>query len=87
MLFTLPPHERGTLMPASYAEPWPGKKTKMKNKEEKLIAYCGLYCDECFAHRGIIADLARDLRKELRRTRFDIMAGALSEVPFLIQYP
>jgi len=57
-------------------------KMKMKNKEEKLIAYCGLYCGECFVHKGIIADLARDLRKELRQTRFDIMATALSEVPF-----
>ena len=59
----------------------------MKDKDEKLIGYCGLYCGDCFAHKGIIADLARDLRKELRRTRFDIMAAALSEVPFLIQYP
>ena len=53
-----------------------------KKNSENLIAYCGLYCGECFAHKGTIADLARDLRKELRQTRFDIMADAMSEISF-----
>ncbi len=26
------------------------------------VAYCGLHCEECFGHKGKIADLARDLR-------------------------
>lgn len=30
--------------------------------EERLIAYCGLFCGGCFSHTGKIADLARDLR-------------------------
>jgi len=30
-----------------------------------LIAYCGLYCGDCFGHKGEIADLARNLRKKL----------------------
>jgi len=37
----------------------------------KMIAYCGLYCDECPNHTGRIADLARDLRKELRTFSFE----------------
>ena len=49
---------------------------------KNLVAYCGLYCGECFAHEGIIADMARDIRKELRQARFDITAKALSEVSY-----
>jgi hypothetical protein len=33
------------------------------------VAYCGLYCAECPNFTGIIADQARDLRKELRTYR------------------
>jgi hypothetical protein len=51
-------------------------------RSKNLIAYCGLYCGECFAHQGIVADLARDLRKELRQTRFDKTAEALSDMSF-----
>ena len=32
---------------------------------ERLIAYCGLYCGDCPGYKGTIANLARDLRKEL----------------------
>jgi len=46
------------------------------------IAYCGLYCEECFGHTGQIADLARDLRAELRKARFDRIAGALANESF-----
>ena len=54
------------------------------NKDKNLdgIGYCGLYCGSCFIHEGKIADLARDLRKELREARFDKSAEALSEVAF-----
>ena len=31
--------------------------------DRNIIAYCGLHCGDCFAHKGKIADLARDLRK------------------------
>jgi len=51
------------------------------NKTE-MIAYCGLYCGECPNHTGKIADLARDLRKELRSVRFDKTAESLSELSF-----
>lgn len=50
------------------------------------VAYCGLYCAECPNHTGIIANLARDLRKELRTYRFDKTAELLSKYPFFKQY-
>ena len=53
----------------------------MTNKTD-MIAYCGLYCGECPNHTGKIADLARDLRKELRSVRFDKTAESLSELSF-----
>ena len=46
------------------------------------IAYCGLYCSECPNRKGIIADLARDLRKALRTYRFDKTAELLSSFSF-----
>lgn len=50
------------------------------------VAYCGLYCGECPNHTGVIADLARDLRKELRNYKFDKTAELLSEYPFFKVY-
>ncbi len=37
--------------------------------DTRLIAYCGLYCGDCFFYKGEIADLARDLRKKLREAK------------------
>ncbi len=54
---------------------------KMK-KEKELVAYCGLYCGDCFSYQGKVADLARDLRKELRQTRFDLTAEFLSGISY-----
>ena len=51
-------------------------------KDENLIAYCGIYCGDCFAYKGKIADLARDLRKELRQEKFAKTAESLSNEPF-----
>ena len=47
-----------------------------------LIAYCGLYCGDCVSYKGKVADLARDLRKELRAAKFDRTAEVLAAVPF-----
>lgn len=44
-----------------------------------LIAYCGLYCGDCFNYKGEIADLSRDLRKKLREAKFDVMSQELSK--------
>jgi len=49
----------------------------MDEKDEKLIAYCGLYCGDCSSHKEKIADLARDLRKELRQAKFDKLAEGI----------
>ncbi|MHC1577041.1 MAG: DUF3795 domain-containing protein [Methanosarcinaceae archaeon] len=45
--------------------------------DNDLIAYCGIYCGDCFSYKGTVADLARDLRKELRQARFDLVAEAI----------
>jgi len=57
---------------------------EMSNNEEdkNLIAYGGLYCGDCFAYKGKVADLARDLRKELRQSKFDKTAESLSAISF-----
>lgn len=49
----------------------------MNKKKKELIAYCGLYCGDCFGYKGKIADLARDLRKELRQEKFDIIVKGI----------
>jgi len=54
--------------------------------EEDLVTYCGLYCGDCFGYQGKIADLARDLRKELRLAKFDKTAELLSTIPFFATF-
>jgi hypothetical protein len=46
-------------------------------EDKNLIAYCGLYCGDCFSYKGKVADLARDLRKELRQAKFDKIAEGI----------
>ena len=43
------------------------------------MGYCGLGCNECFNHKGEIADLARDLRKKLRYEHFAEVSVGLSK--------
>lgn len=50
--------------------------------DSDLIAYCGLYCGDCHGFKGKIPDLARDLRKELRESRYDKFAEFLSQYKF-----
>ena len=54
----------------------------MSKEDRNLIAYCGLYCGDCFGHKGKVADLARDLRKELRQSRFEKTAEFMSTFSF-----
>lgn len=54
----------------------------MVEENKNLLAYCGLYCGDCFAYKGKIADLARDLRKELRDVKFDKTAESLASLSF-----
>lgn len=49
----------------------------MTKNSKNLIAYCGLYCGDCFSFKGTIADLSRDLRKELRREKFEIIVKGI----------
>lgn len=49
---------------------------------EELIAYCGLYCGDCHGHQQKIPDLARDLRKELRKSKYKKFADAISTNSF-----
>ncbi|KYK34543.1 MAG: hypothetical protein AYK22_05295 [Thermoplasmatales archaeon SG8-52-3] len=53
-----------------------------RKKDEKLIAYCGIYCGDCHGFTGMVPDLARDLRKELRQIHYDKFAAFISTYPF-----
>jgi len=55
-------------------------------EEKDLVTYCGLYCGDCFGYQGKIADLARDLRKELRQAKFNKTAELLSAIPFFATF-
>lgn len=59
-------------------------------RRRDLVAYCGLYCDDCFAREGKVAELATDLKSELKSVCFERFVGVVSEVPFfkaLKKYP
>jgi hypothetical protein len=45
--------------------------------DERLLAYCGLYCGDCAGYSGEIADSAADLAQILERYRFHRTAGHL----------
>ena len=58
----------------------PGGRRELETVSENdgsLVAYCGLDCEECFSYKGKIADMARDLRKELRQEKFDKVAEGI----------
>ena len=59
-----------------------GGNGSIRGEKEKLIAYCGLYCGDCSGYKGTIANLARELRQELKRERFGDLAKALAKIPF-----
>ena len=54
----------------------------MEQNNLDVVTFCGLCCLDCHGHTGKIADLARDLRKELRTAKYDIFAKTLSAYPF-----
>ena len=54
----------------------------MADQDEKMIAYCGLCCQDCHGFQQKIPDLARDLRKELRSSKYQKFADFLSTTPF-----
>jgi len=50
--------------------------------EDALVTYCGLCCLDCHGYSQKIPDLARDLRKELRKAHYEKFAATLSTMPF-----
>lgn len=54
----------------------------MEQNNLDVIACCGLCCLDCHGYTGKIADLARDLRKELRAAKYDKFAESISASPF-----
>ena len=50
--------------------------------DSRVVAYCGLCCLDCHGYTGKIADLARDLRKELRAHKYDKFAHVIAEEGF-----
>jgi hypothetical protein len=50
--------------------------------DASLVAYCGLYCGDCHGFNGRIPDLARDLRKELRKHRYEKFAEFIAQYSF-----
>jgi hypothetical protein len=55
-------------------------------QQTDLISYCGLYCGDCTGYTQTVANLAKDLRAELRRHRFAKMAPTLSKVPMFKEF-
>ena len=56
------------------------------NQDKDLVAYCGLYCGDCYQYKGKVADLARDLRKEMRQAKFDKRAEKMSAVAYFANF-
>ena len=52
-----------------------------KNENSEYVSYCGLFCPDCPLYAGKVSDLARDLRKELRRVQYDKFAKYISKFP------
>lgn len=48
-------------------------------KEIELTGYCGLYCGDCIRYKGRFADLAGDLRNELKQIEFEKYAKVKSK--------
>jgi hypothetical protein len=46
-----------------------------------LIGYCGLYCGTCPGYTQIPANLAKELRTELKKGKFDKVADFLAKMP------
>jgi hypothetical protein len=49
--------------------------------DSDLVSYCGLFCPDCPLFKGKVSDIAKDLRKELRRVEYDAFAKYISNFP------
>jgi hypothetical protein len=50
-------------------------------KKTEMISYCGMYCGTCPAYTQSLANMAKDLQKELRRSKCDKAAPGLAKIP------
>ncbi len=50
-------------------------------KKTDLISYCGMYCGACPAYTQSLATMAKDLQKELHRSKCDKAAQSLAKIP------
>ena len=50
-------------------------------EKTEFVSYCGLFCPDCPLFSGKVSDLAKDLRKELRRVQYDKFAKYISKFP------
>jgi hypothetical protein len=51
-------------------------------KDTGLIAYCGLCCADCQGYKGTIPGLAKNLRKELKKAKYETFASEIAKLPF-----
>lgn len=50
-------------------------------KKTELLGRCGLYCYECPSYTQKVANLATDLRKQLRKDKFDKYFDMMAKMP------
>lgn len=58
-----------------------GQHENKNNEKSEQVSYCGLFCPDCPLYAGKVSDLAKDLRKELRRVQYDKFAKYISKFP------
>ena len=51
----------------------------MDDEQRRLVTFCGLHCEDCYAYTGRIAQLAGELRALLQQHNFAAVSQA---VPF-----
>jgi hypothetical protein len=50
-------------------------------RKTELIGWCGLYCLDCPSYTQTVANLAGELRKQLRQDKFDQYADVMAKMP------
>lgn len=50
-------------------------------RKTELVGWCGLYCYECPSYTQKVANLAVDLRKQLRKDKVDKYADMMAKMP------
>jgi hypothetical protein len=55
-------------------------------KKTDLIGYCGMYCGDCVGQTQTVANLAKALRGELRRYKFQDTAKDFAKIPMFKEF-